>query len=44
MAFYPGVSHLGGWEYVTRDFLGIGNKPDWWPNEERWPQLSFGWL
>ena len=44
MAFYPGVSHLGGWEFVTRDFLGIGNKPDWWPKEERWPQFSFGWL
>ena len=44
MDFYPGVPHFGYWDYFTRDFLGIGNKPDWWPQGERWPQVNFGWL
>ncbi len=44
MDFYPGTPHLGYWDYFTRDFLGVGDKPDWWPRGERWPQFQFGWL
>ncbi len=40
--FYPGFPHVGFWEYLTRNFLGFGAKPDYWPAEERWPQLNLG--
>ncbi len=45
MDFYPGVPHLGYWDYFTQDFfLRGGEKPDWWPKDEFWPQANFGWL
>ena len=42
MATYPGMPHVGYWEYAARDFLGIGTRPDYWPEAERWPQVNFG--
>lgn len=42
IALSPGFLHVGYWDYVTRDFLGIGTKPDNWPAGERWPQINFG--
>ncbi|HUK81592.1 MAG TPA: acyltransferase [Verrucomicrobiae bacterium] len=49
MDFYPGVPHLGYWDYFTHDFLrhdslGGRTKPEWWPKDEFWPQANFGWL
>lgn len=39
-----GGVHIGYWDYFTRDFLGIGSRPELWPVGERWPQMNFGWL
>jgi fucose 4-O-acetylase-like acetyltransferase len=44
LLFLPDMPATGFWEFLTRDFLGVGTKPDNWPVHERWPYMNFGHL
>jgi glucans biosynthesis protein C len=39
-----GLPSEGYWVYFTRDFLGVGMRPTWWPSGRRWPELNLGHL
>ncbi|HEY1933709.1 MAG TPA: acyltransferase [Acetobacteraceae bacterium] len=40
----PTMPPVGYWTYVTRDFLGFGPKPAFWPPAVHWPTFNFGHL
>jgi peptidoglycan/LPS O-acetylase OafA/YrhL len=42
--FDPAVPPVDWWTSLTRDFLGIGAKPAYWPATRRWPEFNFGHL
>lgn len=44
LALDPRLPHVGYWTYLTRDFLGIGTKPAFWPPGARWPEFNLGHL
>jgi len=44
VALDPAMPPVSYWTYLTQDFLGFGTKPDFWPRDARWPDLSFGHL
>jgi len=39
-----GLPPEGYWDYFTRDFLGLGTRPPYWPPSRRWPELMLGHL
>ena len=43
-ALDPAMPPIGYWTYLTRDFLGLGSKPAFWPEGARWPEFNFGHL
>jgi hypothetical protein len=44
IALDPASPRVGYWTYLTQDFLGFGPKPDFWPEDARWPEINFGHL
>lgn len=44
LALDPALPPISYVTYVTRDFLGLGPKPAFWPPGERWPEFNFGHL
>jgi glucans biosynthesis protein C len=44
IALDPSLPSVSYWTYLTRDFFGIGPKPDYWPQGVRWPAFSFEYL
>jgi len=44
VAMDPGMPPTSYWTYLTRDFFGLGPKPEVWPAGELWPAYTLGHL